>query len=119
LGASIRRPRTSPLDGAGVSAFAGVQLQPRALFRVSADTRRISITHALRDAPSCCSTKPRRISTPNQEMLVLQALAHRLSTIRSADTIDAVEDGKFLNIGRQDRRLASSPVYPRLFGLRK
>jgi ATP-binding cassette subfamily B protein len=51
------------------------------------------------------------------EMLVQQALAHRLSTIRSADTIDAVEDGKFVNIGRQDRRLASSPVYQRLFEL--
>ena len=92
--------------------------------------QRISIARALlKDAPILLLDEATSHLDTESEMLVQQALgnlmkgrtvivvAHRLSTIRSADKIVVVEDGKIVDIGKHDRLLASSPVYQRLFEL--
>jgi subfamily B ATP-binding cassette protein MsbA len=100
-------------------------------YRLSGGQRqRISIARALlKDAPILLLDEATSHLDTESEMLVQQALgnlmkgrtvivvAHRLSTIRSADKIVVVEDGKIVDIGKHDRLLASSPVYQRLFEL--
>jgi subfamily B ATP-binding cassette protein MsbA len=100
-------------------------------YRLSGGQRqRISIARALlKDAPILLLDEATSHLDTESEMLVQKALgnlmqgrtvivvAHRLSTIRSADKIVVVEDGKIVDIGKHDRLLASSPVYQRLFEL--
>ncbi|MDA1236839.1 MAG: ABC transporter ATP-binding protein [Acidobacteria bacterium] len=100
-------------------------------YRLSGGQRqRISIARALlKDAPILLLDEATSHLDTESEMLVQQALgnlmkgrtvivvAHRLSTIRSADKIVVVEDGKIVDIGKHDRLLAASPVYQRLFEL--
>jgi subfamily B ATP-binding cassette protein MsbA len=100
-------------------------------YRLSGGQRqRISIARALlKDAPILLLDEATSHLDTESEMLVQQALgnlmkgrtvivvAHRLSTIRSADKIIVVEDGKIVDIGKHDRLLASSAVYQRLFEL--
>ncbi len=100
-------------------------------YRLSGGQRqRISIARALlKDAPILLLDEATSHLDTESEMLVQQALgnlmkgrtvvvvAHRLSTIRSADKIVVIEDGKIVDIGKHDRLLTSSPVYQRLFEL--
>lgn len=100
-------------------------------YRLSGGQRqRISIARALlKDAPILLLDEATSHLDTESEMLVQDALAnlmkgrtvivvaHRLSTIRSADKIVVIEDGKIVDIGKHDRLLASSPVYRRLFEL--
>ena len=41
-------------------------------------------------------------------------IAHRLATIRNADSIAVLEDGKLVAQGKHDELLESSPLYKRL-----
>jgi ATP-binding cassette subfamily B protein len=43
------------------------------------------------------------------------AVAHRLSTLRAADRILVLEDGRTAGLGTHNELLASSPVYRRLW----
>jgi subfamily B ATP-binding cassette protein MsbA len=100
-------------------------------YRLSGGQRqRISIARALlKDAPILLLDEATSHLDTESEMLVQQALgnlmkgrtvivvAHRLSTIRSADKNVVVQVGNIVDIGKHDRLLASSPVYQRLFEL--
>ena len=92
--------------------------------------QRISIARALlKDAPILLLDEATSHLDTEAEMLVQQALAnlmqgrtvivvaHRLSTIRSADKIVVLEDGKVVDIGPHDRLLGRCAVYRRLFEL--
>lgn len=100
-------------------------------YRLSGGQRqRISIARALlKDAPILLLDEATSHLDTESEMLVQDALsnlmkdrtvivvAHRLSTIRSADKIVVVEAGKIVDIGKHDELLQTSSVYQRLFEL--
>ncbi len=100
-------------------------------FRLSGGQRqRIAIARALlKDAPILLLDEATSHLDSEAELLVQQALsnlmqgrtvvvvAHRLSTIRSADKIVVLDDGRILDIGKHDRLLTTCPVYRRLFEL--
>lgn len=100
-------------------------------YRLSGGQRqRISIARALlKDAPILLLDEATSHLDTESEMLVQDALsnlmknrtvivvAHRLSTIRNADKIVVVEEGKIVDIGMHAQLLESSPVYQRLFEL--
>ena len=100
-------------------------------YRLSGGQRqRISIARALlKDAPILLLDEATSHLDTESEMLVQDALsnlmknrtvivvAHRLSTIRNADKIIVVQEGKIVDIGVHARLLESSPVYQRLFEL--
>ena len=44
-------------------------------------------------------------------------IAHRLSTVRSADRIVVVHDGGIAEVGRHDELLARDGIYRRLYAL--
>jgi subfamily B ATP-binding cassette protein MsbA len=44
-------------------------------------------------------------------------IAHRLATVRSADRIVVVHDGRIAEVGRHDQLLARDGIYRRLYAL--
>ncbi len=100
-------------------------------FRLSGGQRqRIAIARALlKDAPILLLDEATSHLDSEAEMLVQKALAnlmegrtvivvaHRLSTIRSADKIAVLDNGRILDIGKHDRLLTTCSVYRRLFEL--
>jgi len=44
-------------------------------------------------------------------------IAHRLATVRHADRIAVLEDGRIVAIGTHDQLVGSSPLYARLAAL--
>ena len=92
--------------------------------------QRIAIARALlKDAPILLLDEATSHLDSEAEMLVQRALAnliegrtvlvvaHRLSTIRNADKIVVLEDGRITGVGKHDRLLAVSETYRRLVEL--
>jgi ATP-binding cassette subfamily B protein len=92
--------------------------------------QRVAIARAiLRDAPIIILDEPTSALDPVSEELLLAALAnlpsgrtrlviaHRLSTVRSADRILVLDRGRLVESGRHDDLVAGDGLYRRLAGL--
>jgi subfamily B ATP-binding cassette protein MsbA len=100
-------------------------------FRLSGGERqRIAIARAiLKDAPILILDEATSALDAESESLVQAALgnlmqdrtvvviAHRLSTVRRANRIAVLEDGRITAIGSHDELLTNSPTYQRLYQL--
>ena len=93
-------------------------------------SQRISIARALlKDAPILILDEPTSALDAETEALLLAALerlmagrttfivAHRLSTIRHADQIVVLENGRIAEIGRHEQLLCTGGYYQRAYGL--
>jgi ABC-type multidrug transport system fused ATPase/permease subunit len=94
--------------------------------------QRVSIARAfLKDAPVLILDEPTSALDAQSERLLLQALqtlmrgrttlivAHRLSTIRDADTIAVLDAGRIVEVGSHDDLLATGGAFARLQALQR
>ena len=67
----------------------------------------------MRRASGRCSSPLKRLMTGRTVLMI----AHRLATIRHADRIAVMEEGRIVAVGTHDGLLRASPLYARLAAL--